>query len=480
MSDARDNGKGVLPSRPGWLARTGPRGLRAGLRFGRAASFSRGRGRGRRPVAVWLVPAILAAGGGTPALAATAAAASSPSVTGTAARGPSAVLCAGYAACDSRGDSSHGYAAHSGDSYWRMIAGNECTNYVAYVESAVLRAPTPPYLLGDAGQWPATAAAHGVLVNHVPSVGAVAEWDGGAPGMGSAGHVAVVEKVGPQDRYIVISQQHIGSDPDGYDWTRINAGFPAADWQEWPDHFIHFQGRAGATVGYYNPRAGSYHLQARPGATSAAIRFRRGEPGVIPLVGDWAGRGADGTGYYNPVTAWFHLRNRLSAGPSTRAFAFGPPGMVPLAGNWDGRGGAGIGYYDPATGTFHLRNYLSSGPAQYTFRFGPPGMVPLAGDWTGSGRTGIGYYDPATGRFYLRSQLSAGPASYVFRFGPRRMRPLVGRWTGGRADDVGFYNPGTGWFHLRDHLSAGPASEEFRFGPRGMVPLAGDWSGTRA
>ncbi|HUZ22989.1 MAG TPA: CHAP domain-containing protein [Streptosporangiaceae bacterium] len=455
MSDARDNGKGALPSGPGQPSRP--------------------------PLVAWLIPVILAIASGTPALAAstaTAATAASEASASAAARSPSVVVCAGYASCDSRGYTSHGYAAHSGRSYWRMIAGNECTNYVAYVESAVLRAPAPPYLLGNAGQWPATAAAHGVVVNHVPSAGAVAEWDGGAPGMGSAGHIAVVEKVGPRDRYIVISQQHIGSDPDGYDWTRINAGFPAADWQEWPDHFIHFQrsgARTGATVGYYNPRSGSYHLQAAPGATSAAIRFRRGGPGAIPLVGDWAGRGADGTGYYNPRTGWFHLRNQLSAGPSSRAFAFGPPGMVPLAGNWDGRGGAGIGYYDPATGTFHLRNYLSSGPAQDTFRFGPPGMVPLAGDWAGSGRAGIGYYNPATGRFHLRSQLSAGPARYVFKFGPPGMRPLVGRWTGGRADEVGFYNPGTGWFHLRDHLSAGPASEEFRFGPRNMVPLAGDW-----
>jgi surface antigen len=124
-----------------------------------------------------------------------------------------------------------------------MIAGNECTNYVAYVEHRVFRARTPRYLLGDAGQWAATARAHGVRVNHTPTVGSVAEWNGGTHGMGPAGHVAVVEKVGRHGRYIVISQQHIGSDRDGYDWTRINRGFPAYDWQEWPSHFLHFPRR---------------------------------------------------------------------------------------------------------------------------------------------------------------------------------------------------------------------------------------------
>lgn len=154
---------------------------------------------------------------------------------------PSWVICAGYAGCAARGHSNHGYARHASASYWRMTAGNECTNYVAYVEARVFHARRPRYLLGNAGQWAATAAAHGVVVNHVPSRGAVAEWDGGAPGMGPEGHVAVVERVGRHGRFIIISQQHIGSDRNGYDWTRINAGFPARDWQEWPDHFLHFR-----------------------------------------------------------------------------------------------------------------------------------------------------------------------------------------------------------------------------------------------
>lgn len=153
----------------------------------------------------------------------------------------SVVICSGYSGCAARGHSDHGYPGHSGASFWRMTAGNECTNYVAYVEARVFRARRPRYLLGNAGQWASAAAEHGVVVNHVPSVGAVAEWNGGAPGMGPEGHVAVVEKVGPRGRYILISQQHIGSDRNGYDWTRINAGFPSAEWQEWPDHFLHFR-----------------------------------------------------------------------------------------------------------------------------------------------------------------------------------------------------------------------------------------------
>jgi surface antigen len=389
---------------------------------------------------------------------------------------PSVVLCSGYARCDAHDRTNHGYPAHARTSYWRMTAGNECTNYVAYVESQALRAATPRYLLGNAGQWPATARAHGVLVNHVPSVGAVAEWDGGAAGMGPLGHVAVVEAVGPRDRYIVISQQHMSYDRNGYDWTRINAGYAADRWQEWPDHFIHFRVPATAAVGYYDPSSGSWRLQTTLGQAAPLIAFGQAARGVIPLTGDWTGRGSAGAGYYNPRTAWFHVRDWAGRGADSASFTFGPPGMIPLVGNWDGRGGDGVGYYDPATGTFYLRNRLSSGPADYTIRFGPPGMVPLAGDWTGSGRSGIGYYNPANGSFHLRQQLSAGPPRDVFRFGIRGLVPVVGSWTGGRADGIGLYNPRTGWFYLRDRLSAGPATLSFPFGPRGMTPLAGRWT----
>ena len=147
-------------------------------------------------------------------------------------------VCSGYSGCSVSGYTTHGYEAHAGESYWEMNAGNECTNYVAYVESAVYGVPTPGYNLGNGGDWAVNAAAHGVTVNNIPSVGAVAEWDGGEPGLPPPGHVAVVEAVGPQDSYIVISQQHISADPGGYDWMQIYAG--SQSWEPWPDHFIHF------------------------------------------------------------------------------------------------------------------------------------------------------------------------------------------------------------------------------------------------
>jgi surface antigen len=175
------------------------------------------------------------------------------SVTATAA---SAEVCSGYAACSGNGYTTHGYQNVSGASYWTMDAGNECTNYVAYVESTGYGVPEPDYILGTGGSWAVNAAAHGVLVNNVPGVGAVAEWDGGEPGLPPPGHVAVVEAVGPNDSYIIISQQHISADPGGYDWMEIFAG--SASWEPWPDHFIHFIPHKTAVDAVRTPDDGGY------------------------------------------------------------------------------------------------------------------------------------------------------------------------------------------------------------------------------
>jgi surface antigen len=469
--------------------------VRPGRSRVRGGSSRSVRGKRRLPRAALHLPALIAIG---------AVIAFVPPAQAGAAEVPSTVLCSGWAVCASQGYPSYGYGIQGYQSYWNMSPGDECTNYVAYVESEVFGAPAPGLLLGNGGQWAASAAAEGVTVNDVPSVGAVAEWNGGSFGMGPLGHVAVVERVGPDDSYIDISQQNIGSAADGYEWVQINAGFPAATWQEWPDNFIHFPIRGQASVGYYNPQRGSAELRDSVTA-SAVMALRLGRPGMTPVVGSWNG-GSPGIGYYDPATGWFHLRllgadgtaPSASPGPSVKtalsaspgppvetdlparqslSFRFGPPGMIPLAGQWTGRSADGIGYYDPRTGTFHLRDKLGDGPANYSFAFGPPGMIPLVGNWDGKGADGVGYYDPRTGIFRLRNSLSAGRPDYVFAFGRPGMIPVAGNWAGGTTTGVGLYDPRNGWFWLRDRVGRGPAGYSFRFGPRGMIPVAGDWLG---
>jgi surface antigen len=388
---------------------------------------------------------------------------------------PSVTLCTGWTRCAEHGYPSYAYQDYGWRSYWRMSPGDECTNYAAYVEAAVYHVRTPGYLLGNGGQWAVTAAEHGVVVNHKPSVGAVAEWDGGTFGMGPIGHVAVVEAVGPHARYILISQQHIGAQADDYDWTKIRAHAASDEWQEWPSNFIHFRIPRRAGLGYFSPKTGraSLRYSQTPGPANAKRRISRG--GVVPLTGDWSGRGKDSLGYYNPKYGTFHLFGVSRKGNPNRIFKFGSAHMIPLVGDWTGRGSDGVGYYNPRNGTFHLRQKLTRGRALVSFRFGPRGMKPLVGDWNGGRKDGVGYYDPKTAVFTLKNGLHGGPGFARVAFGPAYMTPLAGNWNGGRTDSIGYYDQWTGTFVLRGYLQAGSPATVVKFGPPHMKPLVGDW-----
>ncbi len=415
------------------------------------------------------LPAVLTIGGVLPAL-------KDEIPIGTS--GPSMYVCQGWNGCDANGDSSYHYGAHQWKSYWRMSPGDECTNYAAFVEATVYHVKQPRFLLGNGGQWAATAAAHGIVVNGRPSVGAVAEWDAGAPGIGGYGHVAVVEEVGPRGSYIVVSQQDMADAADNYDWTRISARSAANLWQQWPSHFIHFAIPTRANVGYFNPQ--SEMVSLRDSQTHGPVNYTGQLPisagtRVLPLIGDWRGTGLDGVGFYTPKYGTFHLLSAVKTkkGMANLTFSFGPHYVTPLVGDWTGSGRDGVGYYSPRKGTFTLRY----GRPDVTFKFGQPGMIPLVGDWTGGRKDDIGYYNPGKGTFTLRNGLASGPVYRSFRFGPPHMIPVVGNWNVGAGDGVGYYDPATGTFYLRTSLSKGSANEIIRFGPPRMVPLTGDWFG---
>jgi surface antigen len=162
----------------------------------------------------------------------------------------------------------HNFQNEYTTSYWGMPpdqntapggAWADCTNYVAFVESTVYGVPAPkPALPVKAADWKNGAQADGFTVNQTPTVGSVAQWysndnDGV---IGADGHVAIVEQVGPNDSYIVISQDNWHTDTDYYGWAKIlnESATPGAE--PWPDNFIHFRsGGQGAatTLSYAQP-----------------------------------------------------------------------------------------------------------------------------------------------------------------------------------------------------------------------------------
>jgi len=75
-----------------------------------------------------------------------------------------------------------------------------------------------------------------------------------------------------------------------------------------------------------------------------------------------------------------------TTGKADVTVSYGNPGWVPVTGDWDGNGTTTVGAYNPKTATFYLRNSNTTGKADVTLSYGNPGWVPVVGDWDGKQR----------------------------------------------------------------------------------------------
>ena len=174
-----------------------------------------------------------------------------PMASASPAAGP---LCEGWTGCGVSPYTTHNYENVMSTSFWGMTTGTDCTNYVAYVESSVYGVIPPNFHLGAAKDWATNAEHNGVTVDQTPTVGSVAQWNANDPDINSDGHVAIVEQVGPNNSYIVVSQDNWSSDIDDYGWALILADTPGQG-EPWPDRFIHFPitTRLPTTLSYTQP-----------------------------------------------------------------------------------------------------------------------------------------------------------------------------------------------------------------------------------
>src|SRR5258708_6697095 len=75
-----------------------------------------------------------------------------------------------------------------------------------------------------------------------------------------------------------------------------------------------------------------WFLRTSPTSGAADISFPYGDPGDLPIVGDWNGDGVDTVGVVRGST--FYLRNSNSAGAADVSFVYGDPGDTVIVGDW--------------------------------------------------------------------------------------------------------------------------------------------------
>jgi surface antigen len=207
----------------------------------------------------------------------------------------SSTLCQGFTDCAREGRGNAGYAAVHRQSFWTMLAGHNCTNYVAYRLTTGRLSDRPPGTV-DASTWGNAARKAGVPVTKKPRVGAVAWWKARKNGAGSLGHVAYVEAV-RADGSILISEDNLGGT---FKWRKLSKSS-----RGWPSGFIRFPRSSGSPSGKMLwARAGGAG-QVRFSATAGESDVPDGQRTYQVSVG--GPRGAAGTESFTFSTRFFRF-----------------------------------------------------------------------------------------------------------------------------------------------------------------------------
>jgi photosystem II stability/assembly factor-like uncharacterized protein len=185
--------------------------------------------------------------------------------------------------------------------------------------------------------------------------------------------------------------------------------------------------------------------------------------------------------------------NELFNMPPDRAFAFGGnPGDIPITGDWNGDGHTKVGVYRPHSGLFVLDydgdGQFTSADKVYNLGLGvDPTDLPVVGDWNGDGRSKIGIF--RQGFFWLIDFNGNGvfdqniDKAYFFGGIPGDI-PVVGDWTGTGTSKIGLLRLGFYWILDANGNGSfdgtGPGQDiAFPFGGiAGDVPVVGDWNGS--
>ncbi len=253
---------------------------------------------------------------------------------------------------------------------------------------------------------------------------------------------------------------------------------------------------------------------------------------VIPISGDWTGKGFDSPGLYDPRASIFYLKNANDGGGAdfvaqivtinvggniTNPAGFG---WIPIVGDWTGQVNPstgfridGVGLYDPAGSTFFLWNNAAINPPttlsatpdiSFTFGAGLTGLQPVSGNfvvqtplvssvgvWKPESTTGV---TPASSRFILLPTPSQSATPIIVNYGPAndgvnpspRTHPIMGDWTNKGFDSVGVWEPsvatsGASTYLLRNTNTSGNPDLTLGFGPvngNGVVSntVVGRWA----
>ena len=251
----------------------------------------------------------------------------------------------------------------------------------------------------------------------------------------------------------------------------VNGGFPRGIGGDKTNIKLASQGEAATGFDPQSKRSGRWLLVDRQGnRVEVGDAFDLGEPGAIPLIGDFNGDGIDqiaiysngqwfvdfnGNGVWDEGDLWLRMGTALDR---------------PVVGDWDGDGKADIGIFgrqwqfDPEA---IVRDPGLPSPANTRRR----NFIHTVSDRK------IDLDQSRELRKGSRGELRSDAIDHVFRYGEHPDTPLAGDWNGDGIDTVGIYRGGHWTLDFDGDGRLDGDDLQLDFGQPGDIPVVGDWNG---
>lgn len=236
--------------------------------------------------------------------------------------------------------------------------------------------------------------------------------------------------------------------------------------------FGDFNLAGGTDYALYNPSATNNNWNVRSSLTGNILSFSLGQPGDIPLIGNWSlGVGCE-TAVFRPSTGMWYVRFYDG---NTGSFSWGANGDIPLIGAWSGMMRDEV-VFRPSNGAWYIR-FGDTGKNTTVYWGGGTtntNDVPLVGNFGGNGMIDQVIYRPASGEWFVRDgKLGTVMGSFYWGGGPGYTTdiPMIGAWSG-RMRDAAIFRPSTAEWYVRFGDTGGEAS--FQFGEPGDQPMIGN------
>lgn len=181
------------------------------------------------------------------------------------------------------------------------------------------------------------------------------------------------------------------------------------------------------------------------GQQNSFFSATQGQPGDIPVSGDWTNTGLTRFGLFYNGSWSLDLNADWAYTSADRYFTWGQAGDVPITGDWNGTGTVKAGLFRNGTFLLDLSGHLSGVPtglSDLTFPFGMPGDIPVVGDWNGSGKTNIGVFRAGTWYLDIDGDHLLSGNDLVKTYGQPGDIPVVGDWDGSGVSKPGLYRNG--------------------------------------